>query len=197
MRGVVCMVCVTQVMVVLAAAANPAYVEEAAKWRSKYEADLKAPSGWLAVAGLWWLHEGSNSVGSDAKSDLVLPASAPGHAGAFVLAGRTITFGGKALRSDAAGHPDTVTIGDLSLTVIERDGKIGVRMRDPHAETRRSFTGSTWFPADDAWRLRAKWVAYPQAKKIPITNILGMTEDETSPGYAVFEVHGRRSGSNR
>lgn len=171
-------------------AAQSAYVAEAAKWRANYEMNLKAPDGWLAVAGLFWLHEGANSAGSDPKSDIVLPAPAPSHAGTFVLARGKVSFGGKELRSDV--DEDVARIGDLTLTVIERDGRMGVRMRDPNAETRRRFTGSTWFPADEAWRVRAQWVTYPKAKKIAITNILGMTDEEDSPGYAEFTLANKK-----
>jgi uncharacterized protein (DUF1684 family) len=68
---------------------------------------------------------------------------------------------------------------------------MGVRVRDPNAETRRDFTGCKWFPADPAWRVTAKWVAYPKPKTIAITNILGMTDQEPSPGYAEFTVQGK------
>jgi hypothetical protein len=77
------------------------------------------------------------------------------------------------------------------MTIIERGGKTGVRLRDPNAETRRDFTGCKWFAADPAWRVHAKWVAYAKPKKIAITNILGMTDREDSPGYAEFSVKGQ------
>jgi uncharacterized protein (DUF1684 family) len=66
-----------------------------------------------------------------------------------------------------------------------------VRLRDPNSETRRDFTGCKWFAADASWRVSAKWVAWPQPKKIAITNILGMTDQEDSPGYAEFTVKGK------
>jgi uncharacterized protein (DUF1684 family) len=165
--------------------------DEIANWRAHYEADLKAPNGWLSVAGLFWLHAGDNIVGSDPQSDVVLPAGAPKRAGVLKLAGSKVTFENKQLKSDAAGKPDVVKFGDLAMTIIERGDKIGVRLKDPNAETRRDFTGCKWFAADPAWRVRAKWVAYPKPKKIAITNILGMTDQEDSPGYAEFSLKGQ------
>ena len=35
----------------------------------------------------------------------------------------------------------------LTLTIIKRMDRTGVRMRDPDAATRRNFTGCKWFPA--------------------------------------------------
>jgi uncharacterized protein (DUF1684 family) len=166
-------------------------VDETAKWRAAYESSLKAADGWLSVAGLFWLHEGDNVLGSDAQSDVVLPAGGPKRAGVLHLGGGKVTFQNRVLKSDISPHPDVVKIGDVSLTIIERGGKTGVRLRDPNAETRREFTGCKWFPADAAWRVNAKWVAYPQPKKIAITNILGMTDQEVSPGYAEFTVQAK------
>lgn len=165
--------------------------DETAKWRADYEASLKAPDGWLSVAGLYWLHEGDNVVGSDPQSDVVLPAGGPQRAGILHFAKGKAVWDNRPLQPDVTGHPDTVKIGDVSLTIIQRGGKTGVRLRDPNARTRREFTGCKWFPPNPAWRIQAKWVAYAQPKKIAITNILGMTDQEPSPGYAEFNVAGK------
>jgi uncharacterized protein (DUF1684 family) len=151
------------------------------EWRANYEASLKAPDGWLSVAGLSWLQEGSNTVDLPSQKPIVLRLS---NGKAF--------FENRQLRSDAAGRPDTLKFGNISLTIIERGGKTGVRLRDPNAETRRDFTGCKWFPASDAWRMKAKWVPYPKPKTIAITNILGMSDQEPSPGYAEFTLQGKK-----
>ena len=48
-------------------------------------AELTAPDGWLAVRGLFWLHEGANTAGSDPASEIRLPARAPKRLGVFTL----------------------------------------------------------------------------------------------------------------
>jgi hypothetical protein len=175
----------------LAATAGTSYTDQTAKWRADYEASLKTANGWLSVAGLFWLHEGANAMGSDPQSDVVLPPDAPKHEGVLNVKAGKVTYENRPLKSDISGHADVVKIGDVLLTVIERGGKTGVRLRDPNAETRRNFTGCKWFPADPAWRIQAKWVPYPKPKKIAITNILGMTDQEDSPGYAEFALKGQ------
>src|SRR5689334_4679874 len=107
---------------ILAATGSDSYQ----KWRADYEAGLKAPEGWLSVAGLYWLHDGPNSV----------PLSGGGQA-TFQLESGKVRYEGRVLKPDA----DTVKVADVSLSPIERGGKIGIRVRDPHAETRRDFTG--------------------------------------------------------
>jgi len=150
------------------------------EWRANYEASLKAPDGWLSVAGLFWLHEGANTV------------ELPRQKITLTLAAGKVTYEKRELKSDATEHPDVLKFGDVSLTIIERGSKPGVRLRDPNAETRREFTGCKWFPASDAWRVHARWVAYPKPKTIAITNILGMTDQEPSTGYAEFTLQGKK-----
>lgn len=42
--------------------AGGSYVSEIEQWRQKKEAALKADDGWLTVAGLHWLREGTNNI---------------------------------------------------------------------------------------------------------------------------------------
>lgn len=189
----------------LFAAVTP-FAKEEADFREKREASLKKPNGWLSVAGLFWLHDGAMVLGSDPQSDVVLPAAAPRKAGILRLQsglvsfepspGAGITINDKPavkmnLRPDTEEHPDVIQAGTISLTVIRRNDKVGVRMRDPDAATRREFTGCKWFPASQKWLVKAKWIKYPEPKKIRIINILGMESDEPSPGYAEFTINGK------
>jgi uncharacterized protein len=172
------------------------YRGETEKWRAEYEARLRTPEGWLSVAGLFWLHEGDNAVGSDPHADVVLPAGTPNRVGILRFHAGEATFKPPAgpaahLKPDTPGPPDVVHVGSVAMTIIKRGEKTGVRLRDPDAPTRLRFTGCQWFPIDDAWRVQARWVAYPEPKKIAITNILGMTDQEPSPGYAEFTLRGK------
>src|ERR1043166_1196227 len=68
---------VTKLLLILVAgmaiAAVVDYQSEIAAWRQKRVTTLKADGGWLAVSGLFWLHEGANSYGSDSANEVVLP----------------------------------------------------------------------------------------------------------------------------
>jgi uncharacterized protein (DUF1684 family) len=176
-------------------------------WRQQRETRLKAADGWLAVAGLYWLDEGPNRFGSGPDNAIVLPAgAAPPVAGTFELRqgkvsvrvepGASVTTAGRpvtamALRSDEPGPPDVLKIGRLSLQVIVRGGRYGIRMRDPESETRRSFAGLQWFPVRDDLRFEARFVPWPSPRTIPIPNVLGQVNDLPSPGYAEFTLEGR------
>jgi uncharacterized protein (DUF1684 family) len=88
-----------------------------------------------------------------------------------------------------ADSADVAKVGRLSLFVIKRGEKYGIRLKDPESEYRREFHGIEVFPASAEYRVTAKWVAEPA--KIPILNVLGQTEEMKSPGYAVFRIHGQ------
>ena len=58
-----------------ALAAELPYPEQIAKFRVEREQEIRAD--WLPLVGLYWLKEGDNAVGSNPKSEVILPASSP------------------------------------------------------------------------------------------------------------------------
>jgi uncharacterized protein (DUF1684 family) len=175
--------------VALSLLAASAFENEIAQWRRDREARLKADGGWLSVAGLFWLHEGENTFGTDAGNEIVLP-DGPAYPGAFVLHGGmvTVTHGGstREIRHDSE---DAVKVGRLSLFLIRRGDRYGIRLKDPDSEYRRNFHGIDYFPAREEYRVTARFV--PERVEIPILNIIGQTEHYVSPGYAVFRLWGQ------
>jgi uncharacterized protein len=169
----------------IAMTAATSYQTEIAAWRAEREAKLKAEGGWLSVAGLFWLHDGANSFGKSQGNDIVLP-DGPDRAGTFELHGGKVTAGNRAIAPDS---DDVVKVGRLSLYVIKRGDRFGIRLKDPASEYRRNFHGISYFPADEKYRVTARWVAAP--RQIPILNILGQTEQSENPGYAEFRLDGK------
>ena len=186
------------------------YRREVEQWRKTSEDRLKSDTGWLTVAGLFWLEEGKTTFGSASTNKIVLPASAPAQAGFFTRSGKTIgvtilpgvkaTLKGQPvtgsiarLQSDengaASGKEDLLVLGDLTLFVLDRDRKIGIRMRDKNSQYRREFTHRNWFPIKADYRLEAKWVAQPE-RAVKILNMINEYEDYKSSGYAVFKIKG-------
>ena len=193
-------------MFAMLAASTPDYRSSIEAWRRDYEGRLRAPQGWLSVAGLFWLHDGANRVGSDPQSDVVLPASAPRFAATIDFHGGVARLtaapgvhllvngkpsAGQALQPDTKDHPDVMSIGELTFMVIQRGPRTGVRLRDPESAARKQFSGLHWFPIEERFVIHARWHAYNPPHKISITNILGMTEEDTTPGYAEFDLGGK------
>ncbi|HWB99466.1 MAG TPA: DUF1684 domain-containing protein [Bryobacteraceae bacterium] len=163
----------------LLAAPDTTYRQEIRKWRAGREASLKADWGWLTVTGLFWLHEGSNTV--------------PGIAGAFTLDRGNIRHqesgSSRMLRPDTSGSPDILRWDSRQAFVIQRGDRFGIRLKDLNSPYRRDFTGLHWFPPDPAWRITARFVAEPRQLRVP--NILGQMDSLPSPGYAAFSLNGR------
>lgn len=193
-----------------AAAEAPAAVgpeDEQLAWRAARETRLRSETGWLTVSGLFWLKPGSNDFGSGKHNPIRLPDSVPGRAG-------TIEFvGGKAryrlargvsatlddkpappeglLQPDTSGSPSVLALGPVSLFLIERGGRHGVRVKDKDSAARRDFKGLEWYPPDGAYRVSARFVAYDAPRELKIVNVLGQLEGMQSPGYAEFNLRGR------
>lgn len=172
----------------LAVAAGPALEDEFAQWRLARASALRAEGGWLAVAGLFWLHDGANSFGSDPASEIVLPAG-PAQAGVFELRAGTVTVTVKGESSRRELQPDSsdvFKIGRLSLVLIKRGDRLGIRLKDPDSPARKEFHGLDYFPVSPAYRVTARWVAEP--RQIPVLNVLGQTQPSPCPGYAAFRI---------
>jgi len=187
--------------------AQSSYKAEIEKWRQERAANLQKDEGWLTVAGLFWLKNGENRVGTAANNEIVLPTqSAPARVGSFQFrGGKTIftaeggvevTSGGKPVRtlemkSDVPGPEDIIKVGALSMFVIKRGDRYAIRLRDTNSSFRKQFSGLHWFDVDEAWRIRAKWIPYNPPKKIAVLNIVGITEPASCPGYASFRIAGK------
>jgi len=133
--------------------AATAYQTEIAQWHSQREERLKSEGGWLSVAGLFWLHEGANPFGKDPGNEIVLPDGAA-RAGVFDLHNGKVT-----VRMDGVTRElwpdsqDVVKVGRLSLLVIKRSDKFGIRLKDPDSQYRREFHGIESFPTQEAYRV--------------------------------------------
>ena len=190
----------------IALTAQSPYKEQIEAWRKAREANLITDTGWTTVVGLFWLRDGENPVGSDRQNRIELPEAAPARVGKFVLRGGKITFtaepgvnvtsDGKPVRSiemrpDTQGPATVIALGDLSMFVLGRGDRFAIRLRDKNSRFRKEFKGLHWFPVDEAWRIQAKWVAYPPGRRLAIESITGDTEQQESPGYASFQVEGK------
>ncbi|HAF22098.1 MAG TPA: hypothetical protein DCK93_04160 [Blastocatellia bacterium] len=182
-----------------------AHKQEIEKWQSSRLASLTKEDGWLTLVGLFWLKEGENKFGSDQTSAVALPKDkAPPLAGSLWLEkgsvrlvarpGVEITSDGKAVTelelkddTDDAG-PTILKLGSLLINIVKRGDRTGVRVKDTESRTSREFKGLEYYPIDPKWRIEARFEPYQPSKAIPITNVLAMTENESSPGAIAFTV---------
>jgi uncharacterized protein (DUF1684 family) len=176
------------------------------EWHAKRIESLKSPNGWLNLAGLFWLKEGINTFGAAEENDFIFPKEKIAlRAGYFMLkngivtleaeAASEITVKGKPVSSFIVFHSDSTAAappvmehGSLQWFVIRRDNQYGIRLRDLESEGVRNFTTIERYPVDQRWRIRARFENAEPGKTIDITNVLGQTTSNPSPGTLVFDI---------
>jgi uncharacterized protein len=187
--------------------AGGTYRSEIEAWRAARLARLKAEDGWPSVVGLFWLEDGPNAFGSAKDNAIVLPPSAPARMGSIVLRNGRATLevlpgveltadgekvsGPRVLASDASESATRLRHGTLLFYLIERAGKLGVRVKDSDSPARRDFHGLEYFAIDPTWRLEARFEPYDPPRSISVPNVLGHDDSEKSPGALVFERAGQ------
>jgi uncharacterized protein len=186
----------------------PAYQQEIESWHARRIQNLKAANGWLNLVGLYWLDEGKNSFGSGRQNKIIFPEGTIAEtAGYFERTGNTVKlvvqnnaaikvndnpateaviFGNDSLR------PPVVSSGSLRWTIIRRDDKIGVRLRDLESPLATNFKDIDRYSTDSSWRVQASLQAERQSRSIAITNILGQTSQQQTPGKLVFTINNKQ-----
>ena len=177
------------------------YASKIEAWRVEQEERLTADTGYLTMVALYFLREGNNSFGTSPLNDLVL-SEGPDEIGTFALrdgkvsvqavAGQTLTIDGETV-TQAFLYPRenraTIAIGNLTMWVHYSGPRLAIRVSDKNSPIRRTFTGLRWFPVDEAYRVRARFVPHdPIAAKF--ANILGDLETYTSSGTVTFMLNG-------
>lgn len=163
------------------------------------------------------MNEGENKFGSDPANAVVLPKEkAPRLAGSFWLekghvrlvarpeAGISVVSPLGDSKKDPTRSttldlqddnddrgPTILKLGSLLINVVKRVDRIGLRVKDTESRARLQFKGLEYYPIDPKWRIEARFEPYQPQKMIPITNVLGMTDDQISPGALAFEFDGK------
>ena len=180
------------------------YKEHIMEWRSERLKSLKSPDGWLNLAGLYWLDQGKNTLGSDSSNDVVFPEIAPENLGSLYLTDQSIRFtahsdvevshqnsliDGIKLKSDAKGDPTVLKHGSLKWYVIKREDQYGIRLRDLESPLLDQLTEIPAFPVDKEWKIRAKFKPHEGKKMMEVPNVLGGTYQEATPGLLSFKYN--------
>lgn len=184
------------------------YVTEIAAWRRDLEAPLLRD--WISLVGRFELQPGRHRIGTNPDAEIRLPeGSAPDHVGVLEFeagevrltpaTGLAIAVNGvpvqseTTLRSDADTKqtPDVVTVGSVTLFIIERGPRTIVRVRDDNSPAVSAFDGRNWYPVDESYRVEGVFTPYDPPKPLTITNLLGDTSGRSSPGFVAFTLGGR------
>ena len=193
--------------------AEPEYVDAIHQWHDSVEKSLRRDNGWLTLAGRFIMKSGVNTFGTAANNDIVFPPQLKG-TGPDVIGtitvdaanksvtlkladGVSMTSGGKpfagerALKFDPA-TPDWVSLGRISMHIIEREGRYVLRLADNESLVRKTFPGRVWYDVNPAFKVNAKFVPYPPGKKLSIINVIDEVSEEPCPGYVEFTLRGKK-----
>jgi uncharacterized protein (DUF1684 family) len=192
-----------------ALAEDRAYENELQAWREASEKSLRADNGWLTLAGRFPLKSGTNTFGTGQDNDVVFPPElkgvGPDRLGTLLVdpvakkvtlqlaPGATMLSGDKPFTGErvfGTDRPDWVGLGRLRMYIIARDGRYVLRVADNESSVRKNFKGRVWYPADDKFKVEAKFVPYPANKTIRIVNIIDEVSNQPCPGYAEFKLNG-------
>jgi uncharacterized protein (DUF1684 family) len=182
-------------------------VNSVADFRTRREASIRAEYGWLALAGLFWLSQGENTMGSGNGNPIRLPGRAPARAGVFTLSGGEVTLApepgfdvrlndqsltstSRVLKPDASGEPDYIFVGDIRMMVIERAGDLAIRVWDPQSPVRQNFAGCDWYAPDESYRVRANVEPFASPKAVMVVDSMGMERPGELDAALTFELHG-------
>jgi len=179
---------------------------EILEWRESRRASLLAPTGFLTLAGLFWLDEEITTFGSAPDNDLVFPAAADAYIGRFRLTAERVIMEPRAesavfsndepvaktlIADDTTENPVMITHGSLAWTVIKRDGRYAVRLRDFEHPALQSFPPLQYFAVDPSWRIEGTLERYDEPQRVAATTVIeGLGWNPESPGIAVFEKDG-------
>ena len=160
-------------------------------WRDSRRESLLAPTGFLTLAGLFWLDKERTTFGSATDNDLVFPAPADPHIGAFRLTADGVLMeprpgvavysedarvGEILIADDTSDDPVMITHGSLAWSVIKRDGRYAVRVRDFEHPALASFPALPYFPIDPSWRIEATLERYERPLILHARRVTGETE---------------------
>lgn len=191
----------------LAAQTGFDYAGEIRRWDSQRVVNLKAEDGWLNLVGLHFLPKGRSSFGSGNQAAIKFPqGTTPDLAGYFEVTDSTVSIN---VNNDVVlvndkplpqaiifhkghGPAPQVRYKNLKWNIIERDEKFAIRLRNLQSDAVKSFKGIERYAIDSTWRVKAVMRENITPVLIPITNVLGTTSNQPSPGKLFFILNGKQ-----
>lgn len=183
---------------------NTNYKQEIENWHTKRLESLKSEDGWLNLAGLYWLDEGTNKAGSDSSYSIVFPGKAPDYLGEFVLEDDSVRFiaaddvditnnqkqvvNQTTMNHDLQKNTTRLNYGSLRWFVIKRGDEYGIRLRDLESPLIDQLDSIPAFPVDPNWKVKAEYVPFEEERYLEVPNVLGGTNEERVHGKLKFSI---------
>jgi uncharacterized protein len=183
---------------------SDSYYEEHENWKQERIESLKDSTGWLRLAGMYWLEKGANHFGSGENNDVIFPeGTIAEQAGTFLYEdgnvimkaaeGVTITHNGEQVTEftlydgNIAPH---VQHGSLEWLVIVRDDITAIRLYNKDNPQADAFNGFPAYSIDTEWKREARFIPHSEETTLSIVNVLGQQVEVPSLGAVEFTVNG-------
>ena len=183
------------------------FESENSEWREGRLERLKGPTGYLNLAGLFWLSDGTTTIGSAVDNDIVFPATAAGIVGTLrvtevgvllqVADGVEVLSAGQSVASilvadDTTAAPVTISHGSIAWTIIKRDNRFALRLRDFEHAAIAAFPPIEYYPLDPGLRVEATLKRFEAPKVLLVDTVIeGLGWQPESPGVVEFELDGQ------
>ena len=181
---------------------NKEYENNVLQWRAKKYDELARENGWLALAGLGWLKEGRNLIGSNPLCEVNLPERAPTFVGIVEMKGKIAHFQvaegvrvqvndrlvqKATLKSSKDAKPSFIKWNNMRMVMHEYAGKYAIRIWDNHREQRHSLPPLKWFPINKHFRIPARYTRYPDSQYTDHPDTFGEMVEDRVDGYVTFK----------
>ena len=182
-------------------------MESLEQWRQDRLERLKGKDGWLNLAGIYWLKDGEQSMGSHPSNDHVFPEKAPAFMGTLIRNGDSVHIrmnedlgahykGRRAtelhLSYDSSGDPAYITHGDFGWYIMKRHTSLAIRLRDYKHPAIEATDHIPSYPIDPEYVVAAKLIPFEVEKIIIVsTPFQDYTQDYQCPGELEFKLKGQ------
>ena len=183
-----------------------AFEADTVEWRAGRLERLKGPEGYLNLAGLFWLEEGRSRIGSAADNDIVFPGYAARYVGRLDVTKEGVVMTAEpgvdvrhgdapvnsiAILDDTTDYPVTIRHRSFAWTIIKRDGRFALRLRDFDNPAIAAFPPIEYFPIDPAYRVEGTLRRFDEPRVLNVETVIeGLGYRPESPGRVAFEIDG-------
>ncbi len=184
------------------------YVNAMEQWQQERLEGLKAKDGWLNLAGIYWLKEGKQTLGSDPSNDIVFPEKAPAFIGTLKLRGETVHlkvneaaklhYLGEQIQklelsANRSGNPAYITHGDFAWYIMKRHTSLAIRLRDYKNPALEATDHLPSWPINPDYVVEARLLAFDEPKTITVnTPFQDYTQEYQCPGELEFQLQGQK-----
>ena len=166
-------------------------------WHAKRLDSLRAQDGWLTLVGLDFLPEGSSTIGNCGSATFSYSNCLEPIVGTYSVTGSAVRFTPSGasestpMVADDQGAPSVIRSGPVSFTLVRRNGRLALRVRDNESPIRSGFRGIELFPYDPNFVAEARVLPTADGEKVAITNVTGFVEEQPIAARLEFAMLGR------